>query len=147
MGEQAAASGRWLHQVGYRGTASADFLVVRRRGAMEVRLCEVNARVTGATYPSVLARRFRPGGAWLMRNLRFDPPLADREVLDALRRRGHLFKRDAHGGVLPINFNAAESGSIWKGQFLCLGADESECLEHLNDSAAVLPVTWTYDRD
>jgi hypothetical protein len=147
MREQAASAGRWLHKFGYRGTASADFLVLRRQGSLEVLLCEINARVTGATYPSVLARHFCPGGAWLMRNLRFDPPVDARDVLDTLRRRAQLFESGAGGGVLPINFNASDSGEIWKGQFLCFGADERECAGYLNDAEAVLPVTWTYDRD
>ncbi len=147
MRDQAAAAGRWLHDGGYRGTASADFLVLKRHGRIEVRLCEVNARVTGATYPSVLAHHFCPGGAWLMRNLRLDPPIAGGELLDTLQRTAHLFLRDSHGGVLPINFNADRAGLVRKGQFLCLGRDDQECLDYLMHSADVLPVTWSYDRD
>jgi len=147
MREQSAAVGRWLHENGYRGTASADFLVIERAGRIEVRLCEVNARVTGATYPSVLARRFVPGGAWLMRNLTFDPPIAGRDLLGLLRRAGHLFADGDRGGVLPINFNADDAGLIRKGQFLCLGAEETECFEVLMHSADILPVKWAYDRD
>ncbi len=144
---QAEATGRWLHDTGYRGTASADFLVVRCRGRFDVRLCEVNARVTGATYPAVLARRFCPGGSWLMRNLVFDPPLPGSELLAALHRAGHLCLAGADHGVLPINFNANQTGQIRKGQFLCLGRDQNTCLDYLMHSAGVLPVTWTYDRD
>lgn len=147
MREQAAAAGGWLHAEGYRGTASADFLVVDRSGRTEVLLCEVNARVTGATYPSVLARRFRPGGSWLMRNLRFDPPVPGRELLASLRRADHLYADGAQGGVLPINFNTDPDGLVRKGQFLCLGVDEQTCLDYLIGSADVLPVTWSYDRD
>ena len=147
MHDQAAAVGRWLHDGGYRGTASADFLVLERHGRVEVRVCEVNARVTGATYPSVLARHFRPGGAWLMRNLRFASPITGAELLDALRRAGHLFAGDSEAGVLPINFNADRTGLIQKGQFLCLGEDAMQCLDYLMHSADVLPVTWSYDRD
>jgi len=147
MRDQAEAVGRWLHGGGYRGTASADFLVVERRGRIEVRLCEVNARVTGATYPSVLARRFSPDGCWLMRNLLLDPPIRGRDLLGALRRAGHLYTDGAQQGVLPINFNVDRAGLVRKGQFLCLGPAETVCLDLLMHAAGVLPVTWTYDRD
>jgi hypothetical protein len=147
MRDQAVAVGEWLHGAGYRGTASADFLVVERRAQIEVRLCEVNARVTGATYPSVLARRFCPGGAWLMRNLRFDPAIRGSELLAALRRAEHLFGNDSEGGVLPINFNTDRAGLVEKGQFVCIGPDSNACLDYLMHSANVLPVKWTYDRD
>ena len=72
---QAAVAGTWLHEQGYRGTASVDFLVVEQDGSIEVRVCEINARITGATYPSVIARHFLPHDAWLMRNIRFARPL------------------------------------------------------------------------
>jgi hypothetical protein len=147
MREQATAVGQWLHHGGYRGTASADFLVLERQGQIEVLLCEVNARVTGATYPSVLARRFCPEGSWLMRNLRFDPPIPGDELLRLLRRSSGLFAPGSDGGVLPINFNTDKKGLVGKGQFLCLGADSQQCLDYLKHSADVLPVTWSYDRD
>ncbi len=145
--EQSEAVGRWLHQHGYRGTASADFLVVRRDQRLDVILCEVNARVTGATYPAVLARNFRPGGAWLMRNLVFEQPVASADLLDILRRDGRLFLADRSRGILPINFNPGQCGKIRKGQFLCLGSEHDECLADLNQSAQLLPVAWDYDRD
>jgi hypothetical protein len=147
MREQSAAVGRWLHDAGYRGTASGDFHVIQRSGQTEVRLCEVNARVTGATYPSVLARRFLPEGAWLMRNVRFDPPVSSRELLQALQRAGHCFMPGSAGGVLPINFNADHDDLVRKAQFLCLGASSADCLQHLLSAAEILPVKWTYDRD
>lgn len=147
MRDQAAAVGQWLHDGGYRGTASADFLVVERQRQIEIRLCEVNARVTGATYPAVLARHFCPGGAWLMRNLRFDPPVSGRDLLEALRRKDHLYGVGSEGGVLPINFNADDSGLIGKGQFLCLGPTADVCSDYLRQSSEILPVTWSYDRD
>jgi hypothetical protein len=147
MRDQAVAVGEWLHGAGYRGTASADFLAVDRRGQIEVRLCEVNARVTGATYPSVLARRFCPGGSWLMRNLRFHPDVPGGELLAALRRAGHLYRLGSEGGVLPINFNTDRDGLVEKGQFLCIGPDQPACLDYLMQSASILPVKWTYDRD
>lgn len=145
--EQSEAVGRWLHQHGYRGTASADFLVVQRDQRLDVILCEVNARVTGATYPAVLARHFCPDGAWLMRNLVFEPPVASEDLLDILNRAGHLFLAGRARGVLPINFNPGPCGRIRKGQFLCLGSDQDECLADLNQSAQLLPVAWDYDRD
>jgi hypothetical protein len=147
MREQSAAVGQWLHQHGYRGTASADFLVVRRRDQLEIRLCEINARVTGATYPSVLARHLRSGGVWLMRNLSFDSPIDSGELLEVLRRAGNLFSVGSSRGILPINFNADSAGKIRKGQFLCLGAEETECFADLMQSAEILPVKWNYDRD
>ena len=147
MREQVTAVAQWLYQIGYRGTASADFVVVRRSGRIEVRLCEVNARVTGATYPSVLARRFCPGGFWLMRNLFFDPPIRGGELLDALRRVGHLYTGQPQGGLFPINFNTDQAGLTRKAQFLCFAADADRCLNCLIQAADVLPVKWAYDRD
>jgi hypothetical protein len=145
--EQSEAVGRWLHQHGYRGTASADFLVVQRDQRLDVILCEVNARVTGATYPAVLARHFCPGGTWLMRNLVFDPPVASEDLLATLNRAGYLFLAGHARGVLPINFNPGPCGRIRKGQFLCLGSEQDGCIADLNQSAQLLPVAWDYDRD
>lgn len=147
MRDQACAVGRWLHETGYRGTASVDFLVARRQEHICVYVCEVNARVTGATYPAVLARRFCPEGHWLMRNLRFEVPIRGRELLADLRRPGHLLGEASTQGVMPINFNVNSEGLVSKGQFLCLGPDEHTCLEYLMAAADVLPVKWTYDRD
>ena len=65
---QADLVGGWLHSQGYRGTGSIDYIVARQSdmNATIVYTSEINARITGATYPSVLARRFIPSGAWLM---------------------------------------------------------------------------------
>lgn len=145
--EQSESVGRWLHQHGYRGTASADFLVVQHDQRLEVILCEVNARVTGATYPAVLARNFCPGGTWLMRNLVFEPPVASEELLDILLRDGLLYLAGRSRGILPINFNPGPCGKIRKGQFLCLGSEQDECVADLNQSTQLLPVAWDYDRD
>jgi len=145
--EQAAVAGRWLHGQGYRGTASVDLVVVLRRHRLEVLVCEVNARVTGATYPAVLARRFRPRGAWLMRNLRFRTILKSHELIRLLRDSGFLFHPGAHSGVLPINFNEAGYHEVEKGQFLCLGDLPSHCEDMLRRVEMVLPVEWEYDRD
>ena len=82
-----------------------------------------------------------------MRNMRFDPPITGLDLLDALRRTDHLFMNGSNAGVLPVNFNADRNAFIYKGQFLCLGEDEAQCLEYLMYLADVLPVTSSYDRD
>lgn len=144
---QAAAAGSWLHSQGYRGTAGVDFHVVDRQGDVEVRICEINARVTGATYASVIVRHFMPHGAWLMRNIRFVKPLKDSDLLAKLDRAGYLYRPSLQDGVLPINFNLDEEGSIQKGQFLCLGTNLDDCLEMLEQIGSTLPVDYLYDRD
>lgn len=146
---QAGEAGRWLHAQGYRGTASADFLVTERaaRGDRRVHVCEVNARVTGATYPSVLARHFLPEGAWLMRNLKFAHPEEGAHLLGLLRKRGDLFQPGRASGIIPINFNTSAEGSVEKGQFLCLGANTEECRRLLLRGEKDLPIDWSYARD
>ncbi|MHC4454813.1 MAG: ATP-grasp domain-containing protein, partial [Planctomycetota bacterium] len=144
---QAAAAGSWLHKQEYRGTASVDFLIVDNCGNIEVRVCEINARITGATYPSVIARRFLPLDAWLMRNVRFAKPLKDTSLLKMLDQAGHLFHPDMQEGVLPINFNLDKDGSVLKGQFLCLGKYLEDCLAMLEQIESILPLSWCYDRD
>ena len=91
---QAGVAGEWLHAQGYRGTASTDFLLVEKESgdAPEVYICEINARVTGATYPSVLARHVAPKGAWLLRNVRIQEPLEGDRLLDLLHWPGHLYR-------------------------------------------------------
>lgn len=144
---QAAAAGRWLHRQGYRGTASVDFHVVERGSRTEVRICEINARVTGATYPAILARNFAPEGAWLMRNLRFDPGTSGRELLDRLAQADTLFRPGVASGVLPINFNTNQDGRVGKGQFLCLGPDPDLLWGLLAVTRDLLDVRGDYDRD
>ncbi|HAV63748.1 MAG TPA: hypothetical protein DCY13_15445 [Verrucomicrobiales bacterium] len=146
---QAGIAGRWLHEQGYRGTASVDFLVAHRQegGAPTVYVCEINARVTGATYPSVLARHFRPGGAWLMRNLRFASPLAGPALLARLRGADLLFRPDQSGGILPINFNTGADGMVVKGQFLCLASSPPDCPAMLQAAGETLGVSWQQERD
>ncbi len=144
---QTTSAAAWLHDQGYRGTASIDFLVIDRLGVTEVRACEINARVTGATYPSVLARHFMPHGAWVMRNLRFILPLRDTSILDILEETGKLFHRGLERGIMPINFNLDEKSGIQKGQFLCLGPDLEDCLRLFKEIESILPVRWFYDRD
>ena len=144
---QAATAGSWLHDQGYRGTASVDFLVIDRRGTVEVRVCEINARVTGATYPSVIARHFLPHDAWLMRNIRFIKPLRDTNLLKTLDQKGYLYYPDLQEGVLPVNFNLNEEGGVQKGQFLCLGKNVDDCLNMFKRIESILPLSWYYDRD
>ena len=144
---QATVAGSWLHELGYRGTASVDFLVVERYGNIEVRVCEINARITGATYPSVIARHFLPHDAWLMRNIRFARPLKDTSLLKMLDQTGYLFHPGMQEGVLPINFNLSEDGSVEKGQFLCLAKNIDDCLVILKQIESILPLSWHYDRD
>jgi hypothetical protein len=143
---QAASAGSWLHGQGYRGTASVDFLVVDRHGTVEVRVCEINARVTGATYPSVIARHFLPHDAWLMRNIRFAKPLRDTSLLTMLDKAGYLYHPDLQEGVLPVNFNLDEGG-VQKGQFLCLGKNADDCINMFKEIESILPLSWHYDRD
>jgi hypothetical protein len=144
---QAVVAGTWLHAQGYRGTGSVDFHVVERRGALEIRVCELNARVTGATYPSILARRFFPGGTWLMRNLRFDPPIHGHAMLQRLDEASLLFAAGQSRGALPINFNRDAGGNTIKGQFLCIGESEAEVRDLLDAVARTLPAESRYDRD
>lgn len=149
MFRQAAEAGRWLHAQGYRGTGSADFLVVNYadRGAV-VYVCEINARVTGATYPSLLARNFWPDGAWLMRNLRFGQPVTGQQLLEMLREHGSLFDAERRSpGILPVNFNRGADGLIHKGQFLCVGGNLHQSHGLLDLAKIDLPVAAETDRD
>lgn len=143
---QAGVAARWLHAQGYRGTASADFhLAFWRGGHVEVRVCELNARVTGATYPSLLARHFAPGGAWLMRNLRLPETPRGKEIFDELGDRGLLYQAGMAGGVLPINFNSKVPGKITKGQFLFIGPDARTVAGLLDETMALDELTFTRD--
>ncbi len=144
---QARLVGRWLHDQNYRGTASVDFHVTVRHGAAEVRVCEVNARVTGATYPALLASHFNPSGAWLMRNIRFDPPTPTESILGRMRQHDLLFFPSASAGVIPLNFNNQSDGKIAKGQFLCLAPDPPAVSRLLARLQTILPVHHLDDRD
>lgn len=146
---QAGVAGQWLHDQGYRGTASVDFLVTRlsEAGAYRAHVCEINARLTGATYPSVLARHFQPRGAWLMRNLRLAKPVSARTVLRLLEHHSDLFHPDKPRGVLPVNVILNESGRVEKGQFLCVAPTTAECHEMLLHAERDLPIDWEYVRD
>ena len=144
---QAGRVADWLHSLGYRGTASVDLHVACRRSGFDVRVCELNARVTGATYPSVLARHFQPRGAWIMRNLRLTDPHPGPSLLRRLRRAGVLFKAGRESGILPINFILAESGLVNKGQFLALAPTLAECQSLLSAATDALAMPFAYDRD
>jgi hypothetical protein len=146
---QAGVAGLWLHAQGYRGTASVDFLVaaLENAGASRVYACEINARVTGATYPSVLARHYLPRGGWLMRNLKLIQPVEGSAILRFLEDHGHLFHPHRESGILPINFNLTGGGLVEKGQFLCLGDTSADCHEMLLRAEEDLPIDWEYVRD
>lgn len=147
MLSQAEVAGRWLYKQGYRGTGGVDFLTVKRNGKVEVIVNEINARVTGATYPSVLARHFLPNKAWIMRNLKFDNALQGYQLLSKLDRNDLLFKKGMERGVLPFNFNLNESGNVNKGQFLFLAPDTNECKNLLEKIQNVFPSICKFDRD
>lgn len=144
---QASKAGEWLYDQGYRGTASVDFLLVHRLGRIEVRVCEINARVTGATYPAILARRFMPCGAWIMRNVKTDKPMDGDELMKMLEKAGALYYPGKNEGFLPINFNLDERRKVIKGQFLYIGDNFKDCVEGMYDFRKVLPLEWQYDRD
>ncbi len=143
---QSGIAGRWLHAQGYRGTASADFLVaaLEDSGAFQAYVCEVNARLTGATYPSMLARHFLPNGAWLMRNLLLKEATSGRAVLRYLEEHGDLFHPGMKRGVIPENFLLNENGRVEKGMFLCIGESSAECHELLARAERDLPIDWDY---
>lgn len=143
---QAGVAGNWLHAQGYRGTASTDFhLAFRRDGGIEVRVCELNARVTGATYPSLLARHFLPEATWLMRNLLLPEPVEGQRILEDLNAANLLFRNDAQRGVIPINLNQDEDGLISKGQFLFLGRNLRDVHELVDHTLALHDLE--FDRD
>jgi hypothetical protein len=144
---QAGIVGEWLHAQGYRGTASADFLVIGREGKTKTIVCEINARITGATYPAVLARHFMPEGCWSMRNIQFRGSLDGSRLLSLMDRAAVLYRPGMEKGIVPFNFNTDTEGKVNKGQFLCLGQNQEECAELLVQAWAELPVEWGYDRD
>lgn len=146
---QAKSVGNWLHKTGYRGTASIDWLVTEREGqsSLDVYVCEINARVTGATYPSLLARHFTPEGAWLLRNLRLSEPISSGDLLQMFEKSGHLFHSDRPSGIIPLNLNFGKDNLVHKGQFLCLGETTDQCHHFLNLAEQDLPVHWDTDRD
>lgn len=145
----AEAAGAWLFSTGYRGTASIDWLIAERHGKPlpDVYVCEINARVTGATYPSLLARHFYPDGAWLLRNLRLRTPLTTSQLLQMFDAPRHLYRPDRSNGIIPLNLNFGSDGLVHKGQFLCLGSTTDECHRFLVLAEQDLPIDWHADRD
>lgn len=145
---QAGMASIWLHRQGYRGAASTDFLITcHMGGSFTAYVCEINARVTGATYPSILARHFHPHGAWLMHNLELATPLSGEALLEKLRTHDELFRLDRSSGILPINFNLDPDGLVRKGQFLAIADELDACHRLLNTSRHDLPIAWSYTRD
>jgi len=144
---QASIVATWLHGQGYRGTASVDFLIIERGGGLETLVCEINARVTGATYPALLARHFKPEGNWLMRNIGFRKAIDGGELLALLDGAGVLFRPGAPAGMIPFNFNTDVDGRVLKGQFVCIAENLEICNALLARAWARLPVEWNYDRD
>lgn len=144
---QAATAASWLHDQDYRGTGSADFLLIEQQGNLRVILCEVNARVTGATYPALLARHFNPGHCWVMRNIRFRHPVKSNELLSLMDTTGLLYTRAATNGILAFNFNTTPDNRVIKGQFLFLGETYQDCVRALTHAESILHVGWEYDRD
>ena len=145
--EQADIVGRWLHDQNYRGTASIDFILMRSPDGWKAVVCEVNARVTGATYPAVLARRFQPGGSWVMRNLVLDEAMSGPDILAAMHKEGCLYEPEKTDGIIPINFNMNSQHLIDKGQFLCVAGDGGGCWEQMEEIDDALPINWSIDRD
>ncbi|MEX0806515.1 MAG: hypothetical protein WD688_24835 [Candidatus Binatia bacterium] len=144
---QGAIAGEWLHAQGYRGTASTDFLVIGKEGRAQVIICEINARVTGATYPSLLARQFMPDGCWSMRNIQFRKSVDGDQLLSLMDRAAVLYRPGKDNGIIPFNFNTDNEGKVIKGQFLCLGENHETCNRLLAKAWTELPVEWGYDRD
>jgi hypothetical protein len=144
---QAGIAGRWLHRQGYRGTGSVDFIIVQRNQRLETIICEINARVTGATYPAFLARHFKPKGDWLMRNIGFRKPMAGSDLIALIDRTGVLYRAGDNSGVIPFNFNTNLDGRVLKGQFVSIADHIDECTALLARAWSELPVEWEYDRD
>ncbi|MDH5526631.1 MAG: hypothetical protein OEY97_04910 [Nitrospirota bacterium] len=145
--EQSRRVVTWVAGTGYRGTGSIDFLVYSQTKKTRVVVCEVNARVTGATYPSLLARHFRPGRAWLMRNFGFEPVSAATGLLERLERSGLLYLPGNREGVLPINCIPDENGRIIKAQLLFLADTPERCLDMIDTCQQTLPDARHDERD
>lgn len=144
---QAGIAGKWLHRMGFRGTASADFLVMAQRDEKTAYLCEINARVTGATYPSMLARHFLPGGAWQMRNVLLTPAQKPESVLDRLARHQLLFSPGDRAGLLPVNFNQSRNGKAEKAQILALAPNRESTCALFAKLQTIDEFSCQYDRD
>ena len=130
-----------------RGTGSVDYLVFDRQNNIEVIICEINARVTGATYPAILAKHFNPNGAWLSRNLLFHKTVPAKELLNLLNQNNFLYKQGHEKGILPYNFIHNQSRQVLKGQFVTLAPTPEDCQELLKQVVNTLPTEADFDRD
>ena len=144
---QAALVAGWVAELGYRGPGSVDFLVWRQQQKLRVHVCEVNARVTGATYPSLLALHCNPGGAWLMRNMVFGPCMDVAGFLAFLEGKGLLFRPGAGRGIIPVNVICGDNNQIVKCQLLFLGSSPQGCLATMEDFPKILPAYCRFERD
>lgn len=137
----------WVASVGYKGTGSIDFLICEAVDTISVYTCEVNARVTGATYPSLLAHHFNREGAWLMRNISLAPCMSAGEFLDFMERKGVLYLPGLARGILPLNLILDKDKLITKCQLLVIAGKTEECLEMIETFPALLPSSCVFDRD
>jgi len=144
---QARSVCRWVASTGYRGTGSIDFLVYGHEEKKTIVVCEVNARVTGATYPSLLARNFQPHGSWMMRNYMFQPCSRPKDFFTSLDDQGLLFRANGISGILPINVIPDADGFLWKAQILFMAGRRSECVDLEARFPTVVPRGCVYDRD
>lgn len=149
MLQQAGRVATWISSTGYKGTGSVDFLVFKKNGKPMVHVCEVNARVTGATYPSLVALRFNPAGAWLMRNMLFGPCMDGPGFMGYLNKKGILFFPGAKEGIVPLNIIEDKDGMVSKCQLLFLGESQQHCLKMIEEFPSLLPAEckYGYDRD
>lgn len=143
---QSEIVGNWLHGLGLRGPASIDFLVVNSDKLREVYVCEANARVTGATYPSLLARSLQDGGDWMMRNLKFRKPVPTRKLLRQLSDHGYLYEPGKLQGLLPYNLYTCDHGRVEQGQFLVMAPEITTCKGLLIEAERDMPIDWDYER-
>ena len=143
---QAEIVAAWLHEVGVRGAASIDFLVARGEKGFTVYVCEANARVTGATYPSLLARHFHEGGAWVMRNLKFQHPVPTAQLLSILNTHRYLYELGMERGLMPYNLYTCDQGRVEQGQFLVIAPEIMTCKGLLLEAERDIPIDWEYER-
>ncbi|NIP30289.1 MAG: hypothetical protein GTO02_13650 [Candidatus Dadabacteria bacterium] len=136
---QAEIVAKWVQSKNYRGPGSTDFIVAIKEDGFEVIVCEVNARFTGATYPSVLSRHFMPKGGWLLRNININEPLNGKELLNLIDEEGILFKPGESEGFLPVNFNLDDKGYVDRGQFLYLAENAKKCVAGMEKYCKHLP--------
>jgi len=144
---QGTIASRWLHSTGYRGTASADFLVFQTDKKLKVIMCEINARVTGATYPAILCKYFNPNGAWVLKNFVFSEPIKLKALMHTMNEHHLLYKDHMQKGIIPYNIITDNQYNAVKGQFVALASNCDECITLLDQLNKVLPTVVTDDRD